>query len=236
MAYVPESARALLTRFDERSQHYEIRAQEETPLRPRHLPQQQASSPVPASPIHRARHVGRDLALAGAKESASAAVTLTTTAIGRRSRAALSSRTTRSGGTTSSPRRAMIGTSPGRRPEPAKPPAVVPRRVLEHPDVDIAHRRRLAPQQCHPRGTGPNGPPPANALCRTPASGAVRRLAHRRACQVGEDQRAAERANAGAQQLRLAAEALQPARTPRPRSRCVSGSARRSDRPRPARP
>jgi hypothetical protein len=28
MAYVPESARALLARFDERSQHYEIRAQE----------------------------------------------------------------------------------------------------------------------------------------------------------------------------------------------------------------
>ena len=28
MAYVPESARALLARFDERPQHYEIRAQE----------------------------------------------------------------------------------------------------------------------------------------------------------------------------------------------------------------
>jgi hypothetical protein len=38
------------------------------------------------------------------------------------SRAVFSSRTTRSGGTTSSPRRAMIGTSSGRRPDPAKPP------------------------------------------------------------------------------------------------------------------
>ena len=47
------------------------------------------------------------------KELASAAVTLTTTVIGRCSRAVFSSRTTRSGGTTSSPRRAMIGTSSG---------------------------------------------------------------------------------------------------------------------------
>ena len=52
----------------------------------------------------------------------------------------------------------------------------------------------------------------------------------------GPDQRTAERANAGAQQLRLAAEALQPRRRDRPRSRCASGSARRSGRPRPARP
>jgi hypothetical protein len=56
------------------------------------------------------------------KELASAAATLTTTVIGRCSRADFSSRTTRSGGTTSSPRRAMIGTSSGRRPAPAKPP------------------------------------------------------------------------------------------------------------------
>jgi hypothetical protein len=56
------------------------------------------------------------------KELASAAVTFTTTVIGRCSRADVSPRTTRSGGTTSSPRRAMIGTSSGRSPEPAKPP------------------------------------------------------------------------------------------------------------------
>ena len=51
------------------------------------------------------------------------------------------------------------------------------------------------------------------------------------------DQRATKGADAGAQQLRLAAEPLQPARgASRPRSRCASGSARRSGRPKPARP
>ena len=55
-------------------------------------------------------------------ELASAAVTLIITVIGRCSGAAASFRITRSGGTTSSPRRAMIGTSSGRSPEPAKLP------------------------------------------------------------------------------------------------------------------
>jgi hypothetical protein len=56
------------------------------------------------------------------KELASAAVTLTTTFIGRCSRAVFSSHRIRSGGTTSSPRRAMIGTSSGRIPDPPPDP------------------------------------------------------------------------------------------------------------------
>src|ERR671918_2985430 len=67
-------------------------------------------------PRHRfrlARSIARAMSAAiwpwlARKELASAAVTLTTTVIGRCSRADFSSRTTRSGGTTSSPRRVLL--------------------------------------------------------------------------------------------------------------------------------
>jgi hypothetical protein len=83
---------------------------------------QMTSSPVAARPIDRARHVGRDLTLARTKGARVRGGDVDHHGDRPLLACRLLLAPIRSGGTTSSPRRAMIGTSSGRRPEPAKPP------------------------------------------------------------------------------------------------------------------